>query len=164
MTAVVNATPLIALAMIGHLDLLKALFDEVVVPGAVYNEVTHNPVLPGAREVSCAHWIRRQEPVSRSNIEPLLLGLDLGELHVLLLAREIHADWVLIDERLARRVASAMGCRAKGTAGLVLAGFRAGLLTQAQVTESVGHLLSSGMRIGPRVVAWLDDELGRPFG
>lgn len=48
-------------------------------------------------------------------IEPLLLGLDAGELEVLLLARQIEPDWVIIDERLARRVAFAMGLPVKGT-------------------------------------------------
>lgn len=39
MKAIVNATPLIALALINRLDLLRVLFDEVVVPAEVYNEV-----------------------------------------------------------------------------------------------------------------------------
>lgn len=45
---------------------------------------------------------------------PMLLGLDVGEMDVLLLAREQRQDWVLIDERLGRRVARAMGLPANG--------------------------------------------------
>ena len=39
MNAIVNATPLISLALLGRLSLLKEMFDEVIVPGAVYEEV-----------------------------------------------------------------------------------------------------------------------------
>ncbi len=39
MKAVTNATPLIALALLGRLDLLRDLFDDVLVPSAVHDEV-----------------------------------------------------------------------------------------------------------------------------
>ncbi len=39
MKVVVNATPLIALSLINRLDLLPALFEEIVVPRAVYEEI-----------------------------------------------------------------------------------------------------------------------------
>lgn len=51
---------------------------------------------------------------------PELLGLDIGEMDVILLAREVKADWVLIDEKLARRVAKGLGLKVKGTLGLLL--------------------------------------------
>ena len=55
MKVVVNATPLIALALVGQLDLLARLFDEVLVPPAVYHEVVvqgHN--YPGAADLARA--------------------------------------------------------------------------------------------------------------
>jgi len=39
MTVVVNATPLIALAILNRLDILRQMFSEVIVPTAVYEEV-----------------------------------------------------------------------------------------------------------------------------
>ena len=39
MKAVANATPLIALSIIGELDLLAILFEEVLVPPSVWEEV-----------------------------------------------------------------------------------------------------------------------------
>jgi predicted nucleic acid-binding protein len=47
----------------------------------------------------------RKDASAQTTFEPLLLGLDIGEIEVLLLARELAPDWVLIDERLGRRVA-----------------------------------------------------------
>ena len=56
-------------------------------------------------------------------IEPLLLGLDAGELQVLLLARDLQPDWVLVDERLGRRVARVLQLPVKGTVGILLPPF-----------------------------------------
>ena len=80
MKAVVNVPPLIALARVDQLALLNQLFDEVLVPPAVYQEVTVQGVnLPGAALVMQSDWIRVQAPVTPPTIEPLLLGLDAGE-------------------------------------------------------------------------------------
>ncbi len=88
MKVVVNATPLIALSLINRLDLLPALFEEIVVPRAVYEEiVVQGGGRVGAAALSNATWMQVKGPDRLLTIEPLLLGLDAGELQVLLLAR-----------------------------------------------------------------------------
>ena len=58
MKAVVNSTPLIALSVLNHLFVLKALFDEVFVPSSVYEEVVlKGRHRPGSQEVGKADWI-----------------------------------------------------------------------------------------------------------
>ena len=160
MNAVVNATPLIALSLLRRLDLLPVLFQEVLVPRAVYDEVTvAGSGRPGAVDVAEASWLQVRVPEVAITIEPLLLGLDEGELQVLLLAREVGADWVLIDERLARRVAIAMGLRVKGTAGILAAGYHAGLVSREDVEDAGPRLLAAGIRLGPRVLTWLTRQM-----
>ncbi len=160
MKVVVNATPLIALSLIGQLDLLRRLFDEVLTAPAVYHEVvTQGGDQPGAAALAAAHWVQVQAPMSVPTIEPLLLGLDLGELQVLLLAREVNPDWVLIDERLGRRTAQAMHLPVKGTMGLLLAAFHAGFLTRMAALEALQRLLDAGIRLSPAVVTWFQSEL-----
>lgn len=52
MKAVINTTPLVALGQIGRLDLLRQLFDEVIVPEVVYQEsVSGGESRPGAEEI-----------------------------------------------------------------------------------------------------------------
>ena len=52
MIVVSDASPLISLAMTGHLELLKHLYQQVLIPEAVYQELTGNDVeRPGAVEV-----------------------------------------------------------------------------------------------------------------
>jgi predicted nucleic acid-binding protein len=75
MKAVVNATPLIGLALIDRLDLLPALFTEIVVPRAVYEEVTlHGSGRAGATVLTGASWLQVREPQTVPTIEPMLLG------------------------------------------------------------------------------------------
>lgn len=90
---VVNSTPLIALSIVGRLPLLKALFDEVIVPVSVYEEVVlRGQGRPGAEEVGKAAWIVVKEPKESPTLPPALLGLGPGEMDVILLACEINAD------------------------------------------------------------------------
>lgn len=63
------------------------------------------------------------------------MGLDTGELQVLLLPQEVYADWVIIDERLGRRMARVMNLPVKGTVGIMLAACQAGLLYQDHKTH-----------------------------
>jgi predicted nucleic acid-binding protein len=94
---VVNATPIIALALVGRLNLLQLLYDEVVVPPAVMDEVlAGGPGAAGSAQVRQATWIRTvtlQDP-QRAD---LLSDLDRGEAEVISLAQEMGADLVIID-------------------------------------------------------------------
>lgn len=78
----------------------------------------------------------------------------------ILLARQIEPDWVSIDERLARRVAFAMGLPVKGTLGILLAAVLAGLLSRQEALDDLPRLLARGIRIAPRWQQWFRAELG----
>jgi predicted nucleic acid-binding protein len=59
MRVVVNATPLIALALLDRLELLRQMFDEILVPAAVYEEVVVKGAgRPGADAVGRADWLQ----------------------------------------------------------------------------------------------------------
>lgn len=135
MKAVINSTPLIALSMLNHLFILKALFDEIFVPSSVY------------------------EPAESFPLPPELLGLDTGEMDVILLAREVKADWVLIDEKLARRVAKGLGLKVKGTLGLLLIACRTGLVSEEEARAAAQELASGLFRISDRLFQWFEDQL-----
>ncbi len=160
MKVVVNATPLIALSLINQLELLNQLFDEVIIPDAVYQEVVISGASkPGAIELKNASWIQVQSVTPSSTIEPLLLGLDRGELQVILLAISIKPDWVIIDEKLARRVAKVIGLSVKGTVGILLAGFHAGYLSQQETLDSLQQLVNNGIRLSSQIINWVKTEL-----
>ncbi len=157
---VVDSTPLIALSFIGRLYLLKALFDEVLVPASVYQEVVaQGRGRPGEEEVRQAAWLVVRKPEQSLPLPPVLLGLDRGEVDVILLAQEVMADWVLIDERLGRKIARALGLRVKGTLGVLLAAYHAGFLSRAEAEEAVDQLVNSPIRISLRLAEWFKGQL-----
>ncbi len=99
MIVVSDTTPLIGLASIGRLDLLRRLFGEIYIPQAVFDEtVTHGREESKAKEeVSKAGWVHIVEVKDRLAVNVLLDELDLGEVETIILAIELNADWVLTN-------------------------------------------------------------------
>ena len=154
---------IIALSLINQLDLLNQLFDQVIIPLAVYQEIViTGDDKPGAKELKNANWIQVQEVASSSPLEPLLLGLDRGELEVILLAISIKPDWVIIDEKLARKVAKTIGLPVKGTLGIILVSFHAGYLSKQEILDLSQQLVNQGIRISYPIINWLKTELDNP--
>ncbi len=125
-----NSGPLIALGIIGRLDILKSLFDEVLVPEAVQKEIERGGTkLSGLEDFRRADWIRIV-PLKEKR-DPLLESLlDIGEAAVISLAREQKATLVLIDERKARKVARDIyGLQPIGTARILVEAKRHNLLS-----------------------------------
>lgn len=122
MIVVPNTTPLIGLAQIQRFELLKLLFGEIYIPQAVYDEaVTAGREQGGARqEISAADWIKTVRVKDRLAVEVLLDEMDLGEAEAIVLARELGAEWVLMDERKGRRKLTQMGINRIGTLGILL--------------------------------------------
>lgn len=102
---VCNTGPLIALSLINRIDLLRDLFDVVAVPEAVHREIlVGGSVNAGLSNYNKVRWIK-DLPIS-TRIDPLLVtSLDEGEASVIALAIESKADFALIDERKARKIA-----------------------------------------------------------
>ncbi len=157
---VVNSTPLISLSLVGHLALLKVLFDEIYIPASVYKEVVQKGRgRPGSQEIAQANWLTVRKPEAVSPLPPELLGLDQGELDVIILAQEIEADWVLIDEKLARKIAKAVELRVKGTLGILLVAYRTGHLSREEALAAVHKLAQSSVRLSARLVRWFERQL-----
>ena len=152
MIIVSNTTPLIGLASIRRFDLLRKLFSEVHIPHAVYDEaVVAGREEGGAkREVSSASWIETSRVRDRLAVEVLLDELDRGEAETIVLARELNADWVLMDEKKGRRKLSQLGMRKLGTLGVLLKAKEVGILQR--IRPDVERLRSQGFSISQPVV------------
>jgi predicted nucleic acid-binding protein len=152
MIIVSNTTPLIGLAAIQRFDLLKHLFGELYIARAVYAEaVVAGREAGGAkREVSTATWIKTVRVKDRLAVEVLLDEMDLGEAETIVLARELGADWVLMDERKGRRKLSQLGLQKIGTAGILLKAKQVGLLSV--VRPELERLRRQGFTLSQTVV------------
>lgn len=149
---VANAGPLIALAKIGRFDLLEELFGRVTIPQAVYDEVVlRGGGQPGARETETAEWISTQ-PV-RDRLAVSFLGEELGpgESEAIVLAQELGASWLLLDDAVARRKAERIGLPVMGTLGVLVIAKHAGVIPA--VKPALDELRQTDFRASERVYA-----------
>jgi predicted nucleic acid-binding protein len=127
-TIVGDSSPLIALAIIGQLELLPKLYQRVMVPTMVWDEVTvHGAGLPGAMAVSQLAWLEIKAPTPEL-LQPLTILVDRGEAQVIALALGMPGSTVLLDDAQARRVAERFGVMRIGTMGILRRAKKAGLI------------------------------------
>ncbi len=130
MIVVSDASPLIALARIGRIDLLRSLFGRLLVPDAVWSEVAEAGAGKwGAENVVQASWIERRSIMDKALVNLLRHDLGAGEAEAIVLARESNADFVLMDERLGRSAARNLGLKAVGVVGVLIEARERGLIT-----------------------------------
>lgn len=158
MIVVSNTTPLIGLASIERFGLLQDLFGEIVISQAVYDEsvIAGHDEDGARREVEAAVWIRTVEIQDRLAVDVLLDELDLGEAETIVLARELGADWVLMDERKGRRKLGQLGVPKVGTVGILLLAKNRGLI--AAVAPELERLRLRGFTISQTVVDAILEE------
>jgi predicted nucleic acid-binding protein len=128
-TIVGDSSPLIALAIIGQLELLAKLYQRVIIPEKVWEEITiHGAGLAGAAAISQLDWLIIQKPASEM-VKPLSILLDAGEAEAIALAMSLPDSTVLLDDAQARRVAEHFGVNRIGTLGILRRAKKAGLIT-----------------------------------
>jgi predicted nucleic acid-binding protein len=123
-----NTTPLIALAWLEQLNLLPTLFGEIHIPQAVHDEIHHNPEAIGVSELGTAPWLAVTSVTNTLAVELLLDQLDLGESEAIVLARELQAGLLLMDERRGRRRAIQSGLTVVGTLGILIQARQRGMV------------------------------------
>jgi predicted nucleic acid-binding protein len=115
---VADTSPLVVLISIGYPDLLRALFAQVIVPPEVMGELSAAHRSQAVRDFvnRIPAWLSVRTPVS-----PLTLPeLHAGESAAISLACELHAEFLLIDERLGRETAMSRGLQITGTIGVLI--------------------------------------------
>lgn len=150
-TVVSNTSPIFYLSTIGQLDLLRQLYDEILVPTAVFNEITSvGNTDASARIVPTLNWIKTQLVVDQEFVNTLRVELDPGEAEAIALAVELNADRLLIDERLGRAAAVRVGLQVTGVLGILIAAKRNNFI------QEVKPLLDALIE---RVGFWVDLQL-----
>lgn len=153
---IADSGPLIALATLQLLDLPQRLFRQVLVPETVFQECLTQAHLPDAITILDAVATGQLVPVpvqvpdAAASPRLLRFRLDAGETAALAVAEGLRAD-VLIDERLGRRAAQALGLTIIGVCGLLLLGKRAGHIPELRLlldrlSSDCGYYLSRPLR------------------
>ena len=147
---IVNTSPLFYLHRLGLLDVLNKLYGHIIVPEAVRKELEEGQIQgEDVPRLGTYPWIE----VTRVSM-PAYLGLiaDLGpgESEVLALATNHPSALVILDDKLARRIAEMQGFRLTGTAGVLLRAKRKGLVSA--VKPIIEKLLDLDFRLKPHLV------------
>ena len=144
---VADTSPLIFLAKLDRLDLLRRGADEILVPQAVMQEIQeYQDEARQKIEEAMGLWLTVTPVRNRQVVGVLLADLDLGEAETIALALEAQAEHVVMDDLDGRRFAGRVGLTAVGTLGLLLAARLKGELPSLRA--EIERLEREGFRVG----------------
>jgi predicted nucleic acid-binding protein len=144
-----NTTPILSLLKIGKLDLLEKMYSKIIIPKAVFEEIENGKEKSYYVDLSLIDWIDIRE-ISNTDSRSYFVDLDDGEAEVLVLAKELKADLVIMDELMGRRFAKQLDYNLTGTIGVLLKA------KENKVIPSIGKLLNEltekGTWISPKLI------------
>ncbi len=155
MEVVCDASPIICLSKIGRLDLLHKLFEKIIIPYEVREEVITRgkedfPTETLLIEKACAEgWLVCKPLQSTLQFE----ALDAGESEVISLAQKLKIKTVLIDDALGRKFAESFSLRVRGTLFVLIESYRKKTITKEEVESLLNKLVQNGFRISTEVYA-----------
>jgi uncharacterized protein len=150
-TVVCDTSPITNLTAIAQLDLLHQLYGEILIPQAVYDELTALPKpVPGTVEVQTLSWIRVQKVMDQSQVAEFRRTVDAGEAEALALALEVSAKRVLMDDAAGRSIALDLGLTITGVLGVLL------MAKQRQLIVAVRPLIDA---LIAQAGFWVSEEL-----
>lgn len=143
MLVISDTSPVTALLQIGQSRLLPTLFERVLIPPAVNDELLRfHSAIPDYLAIKAIQ--------DQQTVETLSRELDRGEAEAIVLAEESHADYLLMDEKHGRSVAEARGLKVIGLLGVLLMAKKAGQIPS--VGQCVAELESqAGFFVSDRV-------------
>lgn len=142
-----NTSPLQYLFQTDHLDLLPALYGQVLVPQGVAEEIQRGRELGFTLpDLSLLDWIQIV-PVTALPVQLLAADLGLGEREVLALGKSRSESLTILDDALARRHARLLGVSFTGTLGVLLRAKSVGHLDR--VAPVVTEMERLGFRLDP---------------
>lgn len=127
---VADSTCLIALCKMGKIKLLELLFKKIYIPKAVYEEVViKGNGRPGSEEIKTSNWIIMQPVKDSFAVKALRLQLGAGESEAIVLAKEISADFIILDDWRARQAALGLELPIVGTIAILTKAVEKGFLS-----------------------------------
>jgi len=146
---VADASPLNYLIQIDCEHVLPVLYERVFVPTAVVEELNHRGAVAAVRAwlARAPSWLVVRDVASAP--DPGLAKLDPGERQAIQLARQEHADLLLMDEKLGVRIAREQGLAVTGTLGVLPQAARRGLV---DVERALTDLRATDFRGSRRVM------------
>ncbi len=149
-TIISNTSPLRYLTCIGEHELLPQLFKKILIPKAVYQELTHQntPVVIRQYFQLPPDWVEVCEIISPHNNHSLI-HLDAGETEAIILAEQKNAGLLLIDEKKGRLTAKKRGLTIMGVLGILELANRQ---HKIDLPETIDKLLKTNIKISASLI------------
>lgn len=153
-----DATAIIALSQVNCLGLLQHLFQKIIIPRAVYDEVVTRGRTLVSLDVRTSSWISVEDVQNRAVVQKLRAKIDLGESEAIALALEKHASVLVIDEKKGRTIARGLGQNIIGVLGILVRAKTKGLIPA--VEPLLDRLVLTGFQVSDALRAWVLQEAG----
>jgi len=153
MKIVLNASPIIFLGKINCLHRLENCANEIIAPKNVVLEL-------GDDSLPTFIHVESLSMIGVAYVKGAIGRLHDGELSAIVLAQELAADFVVLDDLLARQKAQQLGLKVMGTLGLLLLMGKKGLLTSQQILDYIDDLTQQhGMYLSTHIIEQLKQKL-----
>lgn len=131
MIVVSDTSPIGNLFLVDRLELLPAIFGQVFIPEKVFQELMILETNFGhdLSSLKNAPWLVVSHVADQHAIARFRTELDAGESEAIVLAQEIHAEFLLIDESEGRLVAQREGLQVIGLLGVIMQAKHKGLIS-----------------------------------
>lgn len=155
MIIVADTSPINYLVLLKEIEILPKIYGRVVIPKAVQQELLQ-PAAPDevrAWAADAPGWLEIRTPTNTA--DPALGNLDPGERDAILLAAELHADRLIVDDRAGRKLAEQRGIPVMGTLGVLK---EASMLGFLDLRAAVALLRSTSFHVSPEVLRSLLED------
>lgn len=157
MIVISDTSPITNLIQIGKLDILKELFSEIIIPQEVYSELVELDFQENI--LYSVDWIQTKQISDQKLVNNLVRDLDRGEAESIVLAIELRADVLLIDEKKGRKIAKEYGVEITGLLGVLKNAKSKGLIEKLEpVLQEL--ILRTGFRIHPKLYEQILKSVG----
>lgn len=160
---IINSSPLIIFGKLNKLELLERVLKKLIIAEAVYKEVVENGIKINAPEALLIEdyiekgkieikKLDRRWQKKALFLEKIYTQLDYGEAETIALALQEKEGAVLIDERIARKIAKLQGLESWGSLKILLIAFKKNIITEEEVREIITEMTSTKFRLSAEVV------------
>ncbi len=154
---VVNTTPIISLGNVAHLHIFRMLYGQITIPHAVFREAMAKDDFAFYQLLKNLDWIKLEE-CPKFNREEFNKNLHVGEIEAIVLAQNLNADLIILDDNNARKAAKNLGLTITGTVGVLLKAKHCGILSD--VKTLIQEMRDNGFHLSDKILNTVLQEAG----
>ncbi|MGB5771271.1 MAG: DUF3368 domain-containing protein [Crocosphaera sp.] len=149
MIIISDTSPLCYLILIDCIEVLPVLYKNVIIPQAVYQELQAEATPKAVKEWIQNHpdWLIIKNITNASDSE--LNKLDKGEREAIILAEEVNADLLILDDKLARTIATQRSLKIIGLLGILIDAARNNLI---DLPTKINELQQTSFFVSPKLL------------